>query len=63
MITIGRSKNFKKLCKQGGINLIKKREVTLMMMDDIIFYKINDYIRVLADKRKWFWQNFQYGQE
>lgn len=45
------------------INMIKRRWVTLMMMDDIIFYKRNDDVRALADKRKWFWKNLQYGQK
>lgn len=43
--------------------MIKKRWATIMMMDDIIFYKGNGDIRALADKRKWFWQNLQYGQK
>lgn len=43
--------------------MIKRRWVTLMMMDDTIFYKRKDYISALVDKRKWLWQNLQYGKK
>ena len=37
--------------------------MALMMMDDTIFYKRKDYIRAPVDKRKWLWQNLQYGKK